>query len=107
LGEIQRKALRVFVLAIQNHLYRSTSLSFYFFKLRQPLTVSTVQLLYTVKEKGEKPNNKTRQHPLSYNLRNPYRNIISDNSQNYAQKPQRTCTFLILVSDKISQKEGE
>ena len=28
---------------------------FYFFKLTQPLTVSKVQLLYTQKEKGGKP----------------------------------------------------
>jgi hypothetical protein len=37
----------------------------------QPLTVSTVQLLYTVKEKGGKPDIKP--YPLSYGLRNPYR----------------------------------
>jgi hypothetical protein len=30
----------------------------YFFKLTQPLTVFTVQLLFTVKEKGGKPNRK-------------------------------------------------
>jgi hypothetical protein len=51
---------------------------FYFFKLTQPLTVSTVQLLYMVKEKREKPDRK------------PYqcRNIKSENSQDHAQKPQ-------------------
>ncbi len=31
---------------------------FYFFKLKQPLTVSTVQLLYTVKKNGGKPYRK-------------------------------------------------
>jgi hypothetical protein len=31
---------------------------FYFFKLAQPLTVSRAQLLYTVKEKGGKPDRK-------------------------------------------------
>ncbi len=31
---------------------------FYFFKITQPITVSLVQLLYTVKEKGGKPDRK-------------------------------------------------
>jgi hypothetical protein len=51
----------------------------------QPLTVSTVQLLYTVKEKGGKPNIKP--YLLPYGLRNPYRNLKSENSQDNAQKP--------------------
>ncbi len=42
---------------------------FYFFKLMEPLIVSTVQLLHV-------------------GLRNPYRNLKSENSQDYAQKPQ-------------------
>jgi hypothetical protein len=44
LYEIPTKVLRVFLLAIHSHLY-----SFYFFKLTQPLTVSRVKFLYTVK----------------------------------------------------------
>jgi hypothetical protein len=52
----------------------------------QPLTVSTIQLLYTVKEKGGKPGRKP--YPLPYGLRIPYRNLMSENSQDYAQKPQ-------------------
>jgi hypothetical protein len=47
LGEIQTKVLRPFLLAIQSHL-KSFALKF--------LTVSTVQLLYTVKEKAGKPD---------------------------------------------------
>jgi hypothetical protein len=39
----------------------------------QPLTVSTVHLLYTVKEKGGNPDRKP--YPLPYGLRNPYRNL--------------------------------
>ncbi len=50
---------------------------FYFFKLTQPLTVST-----TVKEKGGKPDRKP--YPLPYGLRNPYRNLKSENSQDYS-----------------------
>ncbi len=59
---------------------------FYFFKLTQPLTVSTVQLqlLYIVKEKGGKPDRKL--YTLPYGLRNPYRNLKYENSQNEAQK---------------------
>jgi hypothetical protein len=48
------------------------------------LGISTVQLLYTVKEKEGKPDKKL--YPLPYGLRNPYRNLKS--AQAYAQKPQ-------------------
>jgi hypothetical protein len=48
--------------------------------------------MYTVKEKGGKPDRNP--HPLPYGLRNPYRNLKSENSQGYAQKPQRNCTFM-------------
>ncbi len=49
---------------------------FYFFKLTQPLAVSTFQLLYTVKDKGGKPDGKP--HHLPYSLRNPFRNLKSE-----------------------------
>jgi hypothetical protein len=72
----------------------------YFFKLAQPLTclfkptqpftVSTVQFLYTVMER--KPDRKP--YPLPDGLKNPYRNFKSENSQDYAQKPQRNFTFM-------------
>jgi hypothetical protein len=55
----------------------------YFFKLIQLLLhISTVQLLYNVKEKGGKA------YPFLYGLRNPYGNLKSKNSQDYAQKLQ-------------------
>jgi hypothetical protein len=38
--------------------------------------------LYTVKEKGGKTDIKPQ--PLPYDLRNPYRNLESENSQDYA-----------------------
>jgi hypothetical protein len=44
-------------------------------------------LLYTVKEKGGKPDKKP--NPLPYGLRNPFRNIKSENSQDFALEPQR------------------
>jgi len=69
LDEIQTKVLRVFLVAIHSHLYSFA----YFFKPTQPLTVFTVQLLYTVKEKGGKPDR-------NHGLRNPYRNLKPENS---------------------------
>ncbi len=62
---------------------------FCFYKLTQPLTVSTVQLLYTVKVERRKT-----WYPLLYGLRNPHRNLRTEISQDYAQKPQRKCTFM-------------
>ncbi len=51
----------------------------YFFKLTQPLTIS-------VKEKGGKPNRKSCSLP--YGLWNSYRNLKSENYQDYVQKPE-------------------
>ncbi len=51
-----------------------------------------LQFSYFTKEKGGKPDRKTYPHP--YGLRNPYINLKSENSQDYAQKPQRNCTFM-------------
>jgi hypothetical protein len=66
LNDILSKVFRVFLL--QTH---TTPYSFY------------SALVYTVKEKGGKPDKKP--HRLSYGLRNPYRNLKSVNSQDYAQ----------------------
>ncbi len=63
-------------------------LDFYFFKFTQPLTVSSLQL----KEKGGKPNRKPC--PFPYGLRDPYGNLKSENSQDYAQQPQQKYTFM-------------
>jgi hypothetical protein len=43
-------------------------------------------LKVSVKEKGGKPDRKS--YPIPYGLRNPYRNLKSENSQDYAQEPQ-------------------
>jgi hypothetical protein len=61
----------------------------------QPFSVSRIQLLYTVKEKRGKPDRK--QYPLPFDLGNPYRNLESQNSQDYAQKPQQNCKFMNLA----------
>jgi hypothetical protein len=91
LDEIQTKVLRVCLLDIQSHLY-SFALRFLFLQLTQNLTVSTFHLLYTIKEKGGKPDGKP--HPLLLGLRNPYRNLKSETSPDDAQKPQQNFTFM-------------
>ncbi len=58
LDKIQTKVLRVFLLTIHSHLC-SFALRFLFLKFTQPLKVSRVPLLYTVKEKRGKPDRKT------------------------------------------------
>ncbi len=102
MDEIQTKVFRGFLLSIHSHLH-SFALIFQFFSNSRNLLcispsshnllhISTVQLLYTVKENGGKP--RENHMPLPYGLRNPYRNLKSENSQGYAQKPQRNCTFM-------------
>jgi len=87
LDEIQTNVLRAFLLAIHSHL-TSTALSWdiYFFKLTLPFTIQ-ILYEYTVKER--------RNHD-----RNPYKNFKSENSQDYAQKPQRNCMFMNSSSGK-------
>ncbi len=53
------------------------------------------------KGEGGKPDRKPC--PLPYGLRNPYRNLKSENSQDYAQKPQWNCTFMNSASAHILQ----
>ncbi len=64
LDEIQTKVLRVFPPSFsQSPLQLCHEIFVYFFKLTLPFTVTTVQLLYTVKEKGGNPDRKP--YPLS------------------------------------------
>jgi len=100
LDEIQTKVLRVFLLAIQSHLY-SFALRFLFLQTHVTSYSFCSALLYTVKEKGGKPDRKP--HPLPYGLRNPYRNLKSENSQDYAQKPQRNCKFMNSASGNLGR----
>ncbi len=60
-------------------------------------------LVYTVKEKGGKPDRKP--FPLPYGLWNPYRNLKSEISQDYAQKPQRNCTVMNSASGIRSEAD--
>ncbi len=76
-AEIQTKVFRVFLLSIHSHLY-SFTLRFLFLQTQATSYSFYSALLYTVKEKGGKPDRKP--HPLRYGLRNPYKNIKSENS---------------------------
>jgi hypothetical protein len=116
--EIQTKVFRVFLLAIHSHLYSlqlclviSISSSsrnllcissnsrnlfrIFFLKSCNLLHISTVKLLYTVQEKGGKPDRKP--HPLPYGLRNPYSNLKSEKSQ-CPETSTKLCTFMNLSS---------
>jgi hypothetical protein len=85
LDEIQTKLLTVFLLAIHSHLY-SFPLRFIFLQTHATVYSFYSSLLYTVEEKGGKPDRKPCHLP--YGLRNPYRPLKSENSQDYAQKSQ-------------------
>jgi hypothetical protein len=58
-------------------------------------------LLYTVKEKGGKPDRKP--HPLPRNL---YRNLKSEKPQDYVQKPQRNSMFMNSASKLHTQEDN-
>ncbi len=85
LDEIKTKVCRVFLLAIHSHLY-SFALRFLILQIHATsydFCSSVVLVLelptYAVKEKGGKLDRKP--YPLAYGLRNPYRNLKSENSQ--------------------------
>jgi hypothetical protein len=67
-------------------------LLFNFFKLTQPRTVFRVIVTVHRKKKTGKPNRKS--YALQYGSKNPCRNLKSENSQDYAQKPLWNCTFM-------------
>ncbi len=53
-----------------------------------------------LEEKGGKPYRNP--YPLPYGLRNLYRNLKSENSQDYYQKPQQNCTFMNSASGELA-----
>ncbi len=84
LDVLHTKVLRVFLLAIRSHLF---SFAWRFKFLQVHATSDSFCSVYTVKEKG---GNLTGNHtPIPYDLRNPYRNLKSENSHDYTQKSQR------------------
>ncbi len=66
----------------------------YFVKLTQPLTVQFLKFSYWPE---------IQPYQLSYGLRNPYRNLKSQNSQDYALKPQRNSASVptFVYTDKV------
>jgi hypothetical protein len=96
LDEIQKKSPRFSSLLFT---VTSTDLpwDFYFFKLTQR-TVSRVHLRYTVKRNYRKSLIENYTPFPMVGLRNPHRNPKSENSQDYAQKPQRNYKFMNLAS---------
>ncbi len=101
MDEIKTKVLIVFLLVIHSHLY-SFALRFPF--LQTHTTFYSVYSSVTVhcKDKGGKPDYKII--PFPYGLRNPYRHLKSENSQDYAQKPQPHefgfCAYAIMPAEK-------
>ncbi len=81
LGRNPDKSLKSFPPCYSRHLY-SIALRFLFLH-----THAT-----SGKEKWGKPDRNPYQLP--YGLRNPYRNLKPENSQDYTQKPQWNCTFM-------------
>ncbi len=94
LDEIQTKVLIFFLLAIHSHLY-SFALRFLFFQ-----THATSYSFYssvTVHCKWERRKTDRKPNPLTNDLRNPHRNLKYENSQDYAQKPQKiVCSWIRL-----------
>ncbi len=88
MDEIQAKALRVFLLAIHSHLY-SFALRFIF--LQTHATSYSFYSLATLHCKGERT---IKPYPLPFGLRN----LKSENSPEYAKKPQRNCASMNSVS---------
>ncbi len=85
LDEIQTKVLRAFLLTFQKSPLYNFALRFLF--LQTHGIFYSFYSVTPVKEKGGKSVRKP--HSFPYGLRNPYRNIKFENSQDYALKPQR------------------
>jgi hypothetical protein len=92
LGRIETKAWRVFLLFIHCYL-NSFALRC---KLLQTHATFYVFLQFSYwtlqRRKRGKPDRKT--YPLPFGLRNPCINLKSENSQDYAKKPQRNSMFM-------------
>jgi hypothetical protein len=73
----------------------------FIFKLTQPFTYFYSSVTVNLKEKGGKPDRKL--YPLHCGLRN----LKSENSQNYAQKPQQNWTFMNSASGEAGQRVGK
>ncbi len=87
LDEIQTKVKsQEFSFLLLSHLYGFAQR---FLVLQTHTTFYSFYSYYTLQRRKE-------EYPLLYGLRNPYRNIKSENSHKQAQKPQRNCMFMNL-----------
>jgi hypothetical protein len=102
LDKIQIKVFRVFLLAIQSRPTANLEIWIYFFPTHATSYSfdSSVTLLYTVKEKGGKPDRKP--YPLLYSLRNPYRNLSAELS-----RLCWNCTFMNSTSGGFTEECGK
>jgi hypothetical protein len=66
----------------------------------QPLTVARVR--YCTLQRRKEENLIEYLYLLPYGLRNPYINLKSENTKDYAQKPQRNCTFMNSASEAVT-----
>ncbi len=87
LEEIQAKVL----LAIHSHLF---SLALRFLFLQTHTTSYSFYRSTTVHCIGERNKPDRKSYHVFNDLRNPYRNLKSENSRDFAKKPQRNWTFM-------------
>ncbi len=92
LGRNPEKSPKSFLLAIHSHVY-SFALSFPF--LQTHAASYSFCSSTAVHSKGER-------RKTNGGLRNPYKNLKSENSQDYAQKPQRNCMLMNSASVQLS-----
>jgi hypothetical protein len=78
LDEIQTKVLSVFLLVIHSHLYLQLCLRFLFLQIH-----ATFYSLFFCKGKRRRGKPDRKPYTLPYGLSNTYRNLKSENSQNY------------------------
>jgi hypothetical protein len=69
-------------------------MSFPFLFLQTDVTSYNFYSSVTVNCKGKRKNPDRNPYPLTYGLSKRYRNLKSENYQDYAQKPQRNGTFM-------------
>ncbi len=98
LGRNPDKSLGVVLLAIHSYLY---SFAFRFVFLQTHGTSYNFFSSVTVHCKGERRKPDRKPYPFPYGLKNPYRNLKSENSQDYAQKHQRNVTFMNSASGQF------
>ncbi len=91
LDESHTKVLTFFLLAIHN-----LALKFLYLQAHETSYSFYSSIIVHCKGERRKPDRKPdrKPYPLPYGSRNPYRNLKTENSQDYAQKPQRNCSFM-------------